>query len=134
MLADLVNDDDDDRGRRNLIDNAVRYGGAASLMLTLKQEPGMAVIKIADKGPGLPEGQREAVVDPSCAKRGPAAATRAASAWVLPSTGPSFRGMAALYHLHNRREGGSEAVVALPNGSRLIDCPSILTKSGQRPG
>ena len=38
-----------------MIDNAVRYGGAAEVSLT--EEPGFAVITVAYKGPGLPEDQ-----------------------------------------------------------------------------
>ena len=50
------------RALRNLIDNAVRYGGVAKV--TLKQETGVAVVTIADEGPGLPDDQLEAVFEP----------------------------------------------------------------------
>ena len=50
------------RALRTLIDNAVRYGGVANVTLT--QEPGTAVIAIADNGPGLPDDQLEAVFEP----------------------------------------------------------------------
>jgi signal transduction histidine kinase len=50
------------RAFRNLIENAVRYGGSAEV--SLKQEPGVAVISIVDAGPGLPEDQLEAVFEP----------------------------------------------------------------------
>ncbi len=50
------------RALRNLIDNAVRYGGTAEV--SLMQEPGLAAITVADKGPGLPEDQLEAVFEP----------------------------------------------------------------------
>lgn len=73
LLADLVNDVGGDRANlapspplpitirphalnralRNLIDNAVPYGGMA--MVTLDRAPGLAVITIADKGQGPPE-------------------------------------------------------------------------------
>jgi signal transduction histidine kinase len=82
MLTDLVNDVGGDRATlapidplfatirphalnralRNLIDNAVRYGGVAKVTLT--QEPGTVIISIADKGPGLPDDQLEAVFEP----------------------------------------------------------------------
>lgn len=50
------------RALRNLIDNAIRYGGTANVQLM--QESGMAVISIADKGPGLPDDQLEVVFEP----------------------------------------------------------------------
>ncbi len=39
----------------NLIDNAVRYGGGA-IKLTIRFEPGFAILVIKDDGPGLPDG------------------------------------------------------------------------------
>ena len=50
------------RALRNLIDNAVRYGGSAKVSVT--QQPGMAIISIADTGPGLPDDRLEAVFEP----------------------------------------------------------------------
>jgi light-regulated signal transduction histidine kinase (bacteriophytochrome) len=50
------------RALRNLIDNAVRYGGVAEV--SLMQEPGITVIMVSDKGPGLPKDQLEAVFEP----------------------------------------------------------------------
>jgi signal transduction histidine kinase len=46
----------------NLIDNALRYGGAARIGLTV--EGGAAVVAITDDGPGLPEDRMAAVFDP----------------------------------------------------------------------
>ena len=82
LLGDLVNDVGEGRARlaptkpliatirpqalnralRNLIDNAVRYGSIATVIVT--QEPGAVVISIADTGPGLPDDQLEAVFEP----------------------------------------------------------------------
>lgn len=50
------------RALRNLIDNAARYAGMAQVSLT--SEPGFAVITVADRGPGLPADQLEAVFEP----------------------------------------------------------------------
>ncbi len=50
------------RALRNLIDNAIRYGDVARVSLSRKSD--MAVITIADNGPGLPEGQLETVFEP----------------------------------------------------------------------
>lgn len=50
------------RAVRNLIENAVKYGGVAEVRLV----PGTSsvAIEVADRGPGIPEAQLEAVFDP----------------------------------------------------------------------
>jgi signal transduction histidine kinase len=46
----------------NIVDNAVRYGGAAELSLTRDRDE--AVIRVADHGPGVPDAERENVLRP----------------------------------------------------------------------
>ncbi len=46
----------------NIVDNALRYGGAARIALTV--EGSMAVVRIADDGPGLPDALLATVFDP----------------------------------------------------------------------
>jgi signal transduction histidine kinase len=46
----------------NLVDNAVKYGGAADVTLTA--EAGRIVIAIEDRGPGIPRSEREKVFEP----------------------------------------------------------------------
>ncbi|MEE4451792.1 sensor histidine kinase [Novosphingobium resinovorum] len=50
------------RALRNLVDNALRYGQVARV--TLHREDGRAVIRIEDDGPGIPDGEIEAMMDP----------------------------------------------------------------------
>ena len=50
------------RAFRNLIDNALRYGRTARV--SLAQEGGAAVIRIADDGPGIPEADIERMFEP----------------------------------------------------------------------
>ena len=102
------------RALRNLLDNAVRYGGVANV--TLRQEPGTTVITIADKGPGLPDGQLEAVFEPfvrleSSRNRdtGGVGLGLAIARTIIQAHGGSIT-------LHNLPEGGLEAVVCLPIG------------------
>jgi signal transduction histidine kinase len=45
------------RALRNLIDNAVKYGGRADVCLVV--EPGHVVVQVDDGGPGIPPGQIE---------------------------------------------------------------------------
>jgi signal transduction histidine kinase len=46
----------------NIIDNAVRYGGGAEIDVSRDRDE--AVIRIADHGAGVPEGERENVLRP----------------------------------------------------------------------
>lgn len=50
------------RALRNLIENAVRYAGGATVSLT--QAADMAIVTIDDEGPGVPEDQLEALFTP----------------------------------------------------------------------
>lgn len=55
------------RALRNLIDNAVRYGGTARVSLTSEGRStgsGWAVVRIEDDGPGIPEGEIAAMMEP----------------------------------------------------------------------
>ena len=51
----------------NLVDNALKYGrpadgGAARILIAVEQRPGAAVLSVADRGPGIPEQEREHVL------------------------------------------------------------------------
>lgn len=50
----------------NLIDNAVKYGGEAEVTLRVARDAagGMAVLEIADRGPGIPEAERQRIFEP----------------------------------------------------------------------
>jgi signal transduction histidine kinase len=46
----------------NLLDNALKYGGG-EVRLSAHQADGRAALEVSDSGPGIPEGEREAVFD-----------------------------------------------------------------------
>ncbi|WP_431521569.1 ATP-binding protein [Actinomadura madurae] len=46
----------------NLLDNAERYAGTA-VRLSLREEAGAAVLRVADDGPGVPPGDRERIFE-----------------------------------------------------------------------
>jgi signal transduction histidine kinase len=50
------------RALRNLVSNAVRYGGGAEV--SLNREGGEAVLRVGDSGPGIPADRIEAMLEP----------------------------------------------------------------------
>lgn len=46
----------------NLIDNALKYGGAAKV--SVEKDDGGALVRVRDHGPGIPEDKQDAVFDP----------------------------------------------------------------------
>ena len=48
----------------NLLENAIRYGNEQPVTIELKQEQGYPVIRIFDRGPGIPDNMRSAVFRP----------------------------------------------------------------------
>jgi signal transduction histidine kinase len=106
------------RALRNLVSNAVRYGGGARI--TLSQEiaggTGQAVIAIEDDGPGIPEGAIEAMMQPFA--RGEASRNRATGGAGLGLT--LARAIAEAEGgrlvLSNRAQGGLRAELRFPLG------------------
>ena len=81
------------RALRNLIDNAVRYGGGTA-EVGLPQESEFAIISVSDKGPGLPEDQLEAVFEPFVRLEASRNRDTGGVGLGLAIAGPSFRRMA----------------------------------------
>jgi signal transduction histidine kinase len=51
------------RALRNLLENAKRYGGTEPPEVTVTQEGAEAVVRVCDRGPGVPEDQRERIFE-----------------------------------------------------------------------
>ena len=101
------------RALRNLIDNAVRYGGKARVSLT--SEGRSALVRIEDDGPGIPEGEIDAMMEPFA--RGEASRNRETGGAGLGLT--LARAIAEQHGgtitLHNRTDGaGLVAELRLP--------------------
>ncbi|WP_223814183.1 sensor histidine kinase [Roseicitreum antarcticum] len=102
------------RALRNLIDNAVRYGGSAKVIL--KQERGMAIISIADKGPGLPDDQLAAVFEPFVQFESSRSRDTGGVGLGLAIARTIIQAHGGSVVLRNLPEDGLEAVVHLPLG------------------
>jgi signal transduction histidine kinase len=100
------------RALRNLIENAVRYGGAARV--SLEREGNRAVVRIEDDGPGIPDGEIAAMMEPFA--RGDASRNRGTGGAGLGLT--LARAIAEQHGgtitLRNRAEGGLLAELRLP--------------------
>ena len=97
----------------NLVDNALRYAGAAEIEAG-RDTAGRVWISISDRGPGIPEDQLQAVLAPfhrleSSRNRdtGGTGLGLAIAVQLAQSLGGSLR-------LHNREGGGLRAELQLP--------------------
>ena len=97
----------------NLIDNAIKYGGAAEVQVQ-RIAPDVLTVNVSDRGPGIPEGELEQVLQPfyrleSSRNRdtGGAGLGLAIAAQLISSIGGELR-------LANREGGGLQAIITLP--------------------
>ena len=101
-----------ERAMRNLISNAVRYGGAANV--DVLREDGVAVIRVDDTGPGIPAERISEMMEPFT--RGEASRNRATGGAGLGLT--LARAIAEQHGgrlvLANRAGGGLRAEIRLP--------------------
>jgi len=98
----------------NLVDNALRYGAGVPVTVALECEAGQALVRIMDRGPGIPGSQREAVFRPFHRLEGSRST----------DTGGSGLGLAIVRQLADangwevalldRDGGGTEALVRVP--------------------
>jgi signal transduction histidine kinase len=47
----------------NLLDNALKYAGGGRIELRVYHKDGQAILEVADQGPGIPEADRQSVLD-----------------------------------------------------------------------
>ena len=103
------------RALRNLISNAVRYGGSAEVSLTRSGQD--IILRVEDNGPGIPADRIEAMMEPFT--RGEASRNRDTGGAGLGLT--LARAIAEQHggrlELSNRPEGGLRAEIILPAGS-----------------
>lgn len=67
LLADAVQLE---RAFANLLVNAVRYGGGREVLVRSREVGGRLVVRIVDRGPGIPEGERERIFEPFYRREG----------------------------------------------------------------
>jgi signal transduction histidine kinase len=102
----------------NLLDNALRYGGRATVVID--DQPSVLTLRVQDQGPGMPQEQLDRAFEPFF--RGEASRSRATGGTGL---GLGIARNIARAHggdilLRNRSEGGFEAVLMLGRNRSLI--------------
>jgi signal transduction histidine kinase len=100
------------RAMRNLIANAVRYGGSAEV--TLARDDTQVVLIVADDGPGLPADQLERVFDPFVRLEGSRNRATGGSGLGLSIARNIARAHGGDVVLENRDDGGAAARLTLP--------------------
>ncbi|PJI87629.1 sensor histidine kinase [Sphingomonas koreensis] len=101
------------RAVRNLIENAVKYGGGRSEVL-LTADPAQVRIEVADRGPGIPADQLAAVFDPFTRLDPSRNRTTGGVGLGLTLARAIVREAGGDIALANREGGGLSATIALP--------------------
>lgn len=102
------------RALTNLVQNALAYGGCARL--ELRQEGADAVLTIRDEGPGIPEDQLAAVMEPFVRLESSRSRATGGVGLGLTIAQAAVRSHGGTLTLANRPRGGLEVRVVLPKG------------------
>ncbi|ACI98425.1 sensor histidine kinase, putative [Rhodospirillum centenum SW] len=100
------------RALGNLMDNAVKYGGAAEVALTCTGES--VVVTIDDHGPGIPEAEMENVFRPFYRLEASRSRDTGGTGLGLSVANDVVRAHGGEIRLSNRPEGGLRVAVVLP--------------------
>ncbi|WP_225781841.1 cell wall metabolism sensor histidine kinase WalK [Xenophilus sp. Marseille-Q4582] len=102
------------RAVRNLLENARRYGGSAGVEVELSADARHALVRVMDRGPGVPEALRERIFEPFY--RLPGASEREGGVGLglalVKSIALRHGGQV---HCEGREGGGACFVIALPH-------------------
>jgi signal transduction histidine kinase len=96
----------------NLVDNALKYAGDAEVVLDVTQ-PGRAVIRVLDHGPGIPDDMLDAVFEPFYRLEGSRNRETGGSGLGLAIARQLATALPGELTLHNRPAGGLEARLVL---------------------
>jgi len=96
----------------NLVDNALKYGDSASVVI--QEAMGRLVIRIRDLGPGIPEPELERVFEPFYRLERSRSRDTGGTGLGLSIARQIAQLHGGTLNLHNREGGGLEAVLTLP--------------------
>jgi signal transduction histidine kinase len=99
---------------RNLIENARRYGGEGAVTVSVARENDRVVLDVTDRGPGVPEAERQRIFEPFYRLAGATENGRG-----------SGLGLALVLDIAQRHGGSAVCLAAEPTGSRFrIELPA----------
>ena len=99
---------------RNLIENARRHGGDGPIDISVEREGDHAVLQVADRGPGVPEAERQRIFEPFYRTAGSRENGRG-----------SGLGLALVLDIARRHGGDAVCLAADGGGSRFrVDLPA----------
>jgi signal transduction histidine kinase len=104
------------RAIRNLIDNGVKYGGAAEV--AVRAAEGMIAIEVADRGPGIPEAEFGKVQEPFVRLEASRNRETGGSGLGLALARGAAEAHGGRLELENRAEGGLLARILLPKADK----------------
>lgn len=97
----------------NLIDNAIKYGGAAEISAH-RDAGGALCISVSDRGPGIPEGELESVLQPFYRAAASRNSEIGGAGLGLSITAQLISSLEGHLMLANRSGGGLTATITLP--------------------
>ena len=100
------------RALRNIIDNALRYGGAA--VVAFHKDTDHAIITVSDDGPGIPEAELEQVFEPFFRLEKSRSRETGGTGLGLAISRSIVRAHGGDISLSNREQGGLVATITLP--------------------
>jgi signal transduction histidine kinase len=100
------------RGLGNLLDNALKYGNSAVMLVD--DAPDRLIIRIRDRGPGIPEAELERVFEPFHRLEGSRSRDTGGTGLGLSIARQIAQLHGGTLKLHNLQHRGLEAVLALP--------------------
>ncbi len=101
-----------ERALSNVLENAVRYGGGAELVITDSAEA--LTLRVLDRGPGIPEGLLERVTEPFFRVESSRNRDNGGTGLGLAITKDLVESMGGRLDLRNLDGGGFEAALSLP--------------------
>jgi signal transduction histidine kinase len=107
------------RAVRNVVENAVRYGGCADV--SLKVAATTVEIIVSDRGPGIPEADHERVFEPLVRLETSRSLETGGHGLGLHIARNAFRAHGGDIRLRNRPGGGLQATIALPCAGAVTD-------------
>lgn len=113
----------------NLVDNALRYGGGATVVID--DQPAMLTLRVQDEGPGMPPDQLDRAFEPFYRAEASRSRVTGGTGLGLGIARNIARAHGGEIVLRNRSEGGFEAVLTLARDAETCTERHVLVEAGK---